>query len=262
MISTGCFERVIGDLQVGNTRRRVIMTSGKEGLFDTLDASTGQYIKTVDMGVQNFVTAIDPVSGDKTINPELRLGRGKPVLICPHFGGGRSWLPTSFNPASRMLFIPVRDTCMDLVPGEGGFLTSGVNIEMARRPGSDGRYGMVIALDMQSGKIAWQSRRRAPYTMGVLTTAGGLLFTGSFDRQLIAYDQATGRELWREGVSGVPNAAPITYSVDGKQYIAMVTGHGNPISNGIPALTPEIQLPAVNSSALFVFALPDPREQS
>jgi alcohol dehydrogenase (cytochrome c) len=250
------FERVIGELDVGGTGRRVIMTSGKEGLFDTLDADTGRYLKTVDMGTQNFVTAIDPETGDKTINPALRLGQGAPVLICPNFGGGRSWLPTSFNPTTRMLYAPVRDTCMDLVPGEGGFLSSGVNIETAPRPGSDGRYGMVIALDMQAGKVAWQTRQRAPYTMGMLTTAGGLLFAGSIDRQFVAYDQATGQELWREGVTGVPNGAPITYAVDGKQYVAMVTGHGNPISNGIPALTPEIQLPPVNSSALYVFALP------
>jgi alcohol dehydrogenase (cytochrome c) len=250
------FERVIGDLQVGDGVQRVIMTSGKEGLFDTLDARTGRYIKTVDIGLQNFITAIDPKTGEKTVDPSLKLGQGKPVLICPHFGSGRNWMPTSFNPSSRMLFVPVRDTCMDLVPAEGGFLTSGVEIQMAARPGSDGRYGVVMAIDMQTGQVAWQTRQRAPYTMGMLATAGGLLFTGSIDQQFIAYDQLTGHELWREGVTGVPNAAPITYAVDGRQYVAMVTGHGNPISNGIPALTPEIQIPAVNNSTLTVFALP------
>jgi alcohol dehydrogenase (cytochrome c) len=96
--------------------------------------------------------------------------------------------------------------------------------------------------------------------MDVLTTASGLLFTGSLDASL----SLTIRDRKRVVAGGSdwrPHAAPITYSVDGKQYIAMVTGYGNPFSRGIPALTPEIQLPAVNSSAVFVFALPDTREQ-
>jgi len=93
--------------------------------------------------------------------------------------------------------------------------------------------------------------------MGILTTAGGLVFTGWMDRQFVAYDQKDGKELWRTGVTGVPNASAITYSVNGKQYIAMVTGAGNPLSFGIPDVIPETQLPSVNSSAVYVFALPD-----
>ena len=70
-------------------------------------------------------------------------------------------------------------------------------------------------------------------------------------------DQTNGKELWSTGVTGVPNASPITYAVDGKQYVAIVTGHGNPLAFGIPDVIPETQLPPVNSSALYVFALPD-----
>ena len=93
--------------------------------------------------------------------------------------------------------------------------------------------------------------------MGVLTTDGGVLFTGSTDRHILAYDQATGSELWSTAVTGMPNAAPITYAVDGKQYVAVVTGYGNPLSFGIPDVIPEMQMPPVNSSAIYVFALPD-----
>jgi alcohol dehydrogenase (cytochrome c) len=110
---------------------------------------------------------------------------------------------------------------------------------------------------MATGEVRWEVRRRPTFDVGILTTAGGLLFTGAKDRQILAYDQANGNELWRTGVSGVPNASPITYAVDGKQYVAIVTGHGNPSSRGIPDLIPETQLPPVNSSTLYVFALPD-----
>ncbi len=96
---------------------------------------------------------------------------------------------------------------------------------------------------MEAGQVLWETRRRQTCDMGILTTAGGLLFTGWMDRQFLAYDQETGKELWRTGVTGVPNASAITYSVDGKQYIAIVTGAGNPLSSGIPDVIPETQLP-------------------
>ena len=114
-----------------------------------------------------------------------------------------------------------------------------------------------LAFEPRTGKHLWETRRRQTPDMGVLTTAGGLLFTGWMDRQFVAYDQATGKELWSTGVTGVPNASAITYTVDGKQYVAMVTGVGNPLSFGIPDVIPETQLPSVNSSSVYVFALPD-----
>lgn len=252
------FERTLGTLKLDGVARRVVITGGKAGLFDVLDAKTGQYLKTADMGLQNFVRAIDPRTGDKKVDPSLLPGGGKTVFVCPHAGGGRNWLPSSFVEAAHTLYTIGRAVCMDLVPDEHGFMTSNVRLEFAPRPKSDGRYGVLQAIDMQTGKIRWDVRQRAPYVMGVLTTAGGLTFTGSIDRQFIAYDQATGRELWRQGVSDVPNAAPISYSVDGKQYVAMVVGHGNPMSGGLFGMTPEIVVPTINSAAIYVFALPDP----
>jgi alcohol dehydrogenase (cytochrome c) len=253
------FDRVVGTINVDGKPRRVVITGGKEGLFDAVDAETGKYIKTVDIGIQDFIIAIDPVTGDKTPDPAKVPGRDKgTVFVCPHGGGGRNWTPTSFNPDSHHLFVNARDVCMDMVAAQGpGFLTTGVNIQYAPPPNGDGNYGVLQAIDMESGKVLWETRRRQTFDMGILTTAGGVLFTGGMDRQFLAYDQATGKELWRTGVSGVPNASPITYSVDGKQYVAMVTGHGNPLAFGIPDVIPETQLPPVNSSTLYVFALPD-----
>lgn len=253
------FDRVVGTLQVDGQPRRVVITGGKEGLFDALDAATGKYIKTVDMGLQDFIIAIDPVTGDKTVDPAKVPGRDKgAVFVCPHAGGGRNWSPTSFNPDTRQLYVNGRDVCMDMVPAQGaGFLSTGVNTQYSPPPEGDGNYGVLQSLDMETGKISWEVRRRQTFDMGILTTAGGLLFTGVMDRQFLAYDQATGKELWRTGVSGVPNASPITYSVDGKQYVAMVTGHGNPLAFGISDVIPETQLPPINSSTVYVFALPD-----
>jgi alcohol dehydrogenase (cytochrome c) len=256
------FDRVIGTIEVDGRPRRVVITGGKEGLFDAIDAATGEYIKTVDMGIQDFIERIDPETGDKFPKADKIPGRDRgAVFVCPHGGGGRNWSPTSFNPNSRTLFVNARDVCMDMVPTSDpsapGFLTTGVNIQYVPRPGHDGNFGVLQAIDMESGEIVWETRRRQTPDMGILTTAGGLLFTGWMDRQFVAYDQETGRELWSTGVTGVPNASPITYSVDGKQYVAIVTGHGNPLAFGIPDVIPETQLPPVNSAAVYVFALPD-----
>jgi len=102
----------------------------------------------------------------------------------------------------------------------------------------------------------WENRRRAPYDTGVLATAGGLLFAGGMDREFLAFDQDTGEQLWRSGLTGVPNASPISYSVDGRQYVAIVTGMGNPLSFGLPNFTPELPEPEINSASVTVFALP------
>src|SRR5690606_39893546 len=109
-------------------------------------------------------------------------GRDKGAVVgCPHGGGGRNWSPTSFNPDSRLLFVNARDVCMDMVPtadpSAPGFLTTGVNIQYAPREGHAGRFGVLQALDMESGEVVWETRRRQTPDMGILTTAAGLLFT-------------------------------------------------------------------------------------
>lgn len=250
------FERTIGTLDVKGKQRRVVITSGKDGLVDVVDAVDGSYVRTADMGLQNYVIAIDPETGDKTIDPQ-RLPGDKPRLICPHSAGGRNWTPSAFNPKTHRMFINARNVCMDMVPSETSFITSGVALVYTPGPDHDGRYGVLQGINMDDGSIAWDVRQRAPYTQGILSTSGGLLFTGSSDRQFIAYDQAAGKELWRSGVAGVPNAAPISYALDGKQYVAIVVGHGNPLAGALGELTPEIKAPPVNNSSVYVFALKD-----
>jgi alcohol dehydrogenase (cytochrome c) len=252
------FDRTVGTLDVDGKPRRVVITGGKSGLFDTLDAATGKYLDTYDMGIQDYIDRIDPKTGDKHVRPEKIPGRDKgPVFVCPHGGGGRNWSPTSLNPQTHAFFVNARDVCTDLTPASGaGFLSTGVNAVYAPPPNGDGNYGVLQAIDLENGKLLWEVRRRQTPDMGILTTAGGLLFTGWMDRQFVAYDQKTGKQLWTSGVAGVPNASAITYSIDGKQYVAMVTGAGNPLSSGIPDVIPETQMPPVNSSTIYVFALP------
>jgi alcohol dehydrogenase (cytochrome c) len=151
------------------------------------------------------------------------------------------------------------ESCMELIPApqdERGSLSTGVRWTIRPRLDSDGRFGRIQAINLATKDTVWTERQRAPQTSGVLATAGGLVFAGALDRWFTAYDDATGKTLWRARLSDVPSAAPISYAVDGKQYVAMVVGYGTAHAITFPMLTPEIDLPVARSSTIWVFSLP------
>ena len=254
------FERQLLKLRIDGRERSVLVTAGKEAVYDALDLDDGgRYLFSVDLGLQNFITRIDPRTGAKTIDPKLVPSRESPIVVCPHAGGAKSWVPASINPSTKVLFVPLVESCMDLTPvpqDQRGSLSTGVRWTIRPRQDSDGRYGRIQAIDLTTRNTLWTERQRAPQTTGVLATAGGLVFAGALDRWLTAYDDATGRTLWRVKLSDVPSSAPISYAVDGKQYVAMTVGHGSAHALTFPMLTPEIDLPVVRSATLWVFALP------
>jgi alcohol dehydrogenase (cytochrome c) len=254
------FERQIVRLPVDGRERRVVLTAGKEAIYDALDVDDdGRYLFSIDLGLQNFITAIDPRTGTKTIDPKLVPSREEAIVVCPHAGGAKSWVPGSINPTTRVLFVPLVESCMDLTPvpqDQRGSLSTGVRWTIRPPLNGDGRYGRIQAIDLATRKTLWTERQRAPQTTGVLATAGGLVFAGALDRVFTAYDDATGKALWQTKLTDVPSSAPITYAVDGKQYVAMTVGHGSAHALTFPMLTPEIDLPVVRSASIFVFALP------
>ena len=148
---------------------------------------------------------------------------------------------------------------MDLVPvaeGERGSLSTGVRWTVRPRPESDGKYGRLQALNLETKKTAWVERQRAPLTTGTLVTAGGLVFVGSLDRMILAYDAASGAQLWKTRLNDVPSSAPISYSARGQEYVAVVVGPGGYQSNSYDVLVPEIQNPPDHGAALWVFEVP------
>jgi alcohol dehydrogenase (cytochrome c) len=125
------------------------------------------------------------------------------------------------------------------------------------RPDNDGNFGRIEAIDLKTRKVVWSMRQRAPIASSLLTSAGGLVFSGARDRRFRAYDAATGKVLWQVGLNASPSSSPATYSVDGVQYVAIVTGGGGSFDAGSRGLTPEIIDPAAGTT-LWVFKLPDP----
>jgi alcohol dehydrogenase (cytochrome c) len=254
------FERQIVTLTVEGRRRRVVLTAGKEAIYDAIDIDdAGRYLFSIDLGLQNLITAIDARTGAKTIDPKLVPSREGAITVCPHAGGAKSWIPGSINPATRVLFVPLVESCMDLTPvplEQRGSLSTGVRWTIRPRLDSDGRYGRIQAIDLETRKTLWTERQRAPQTTGVLATAGGIVFAGALDRVLTAYDDATGKALWQAKLNDVPSSAPISFGANGKQYVAMTVGHGSAHALTFPMLTPEIDLPIVRSATIWVFALP------
>ena len=253
------FERQIIQLPVNGELMRLVVTTGKQAIFDLLEADTGKYVSSIDLGLQNLVTAIDPVTGAKTTDPTLLPGDGETKMVCPHVSGGRGWMPTSYDASSKVVYVPMVEACMDLVPvpdGERGSLSSGVRWTVRPRPESDGNYGRLEAVNLETGETTWIARQRAPQTTGTLVTAGGLVFAGSLDRRVAAYDANTGDQLWQTRLNEVPSSAPISYAAGGKQYMAMVVGSGGYQSGSYNVMVPEIRNPPDRGAALWVFELP------
>lgn len=252
------FERQVVRMPVNGAVRPVIMTAGKDAIYDVIDAETGKWIYSKDLGLQNVISSIDPVSGKKNVDPKSLPGDGKAHMVCPHAGGAKSWLPSSWNPDTKILYIPLVESCMDLTPvtdGSRGSLSTGVRWTLRPRPDSDGNYGRVEAVNMLTREVLWTERHRAPVSSGTLATAGGVVFNGDIDRFFRAYDDQTGKLLWETRLSDVPSNAPIAYTVNGKQYIAIGVGNGGAQAMTFPSLVPEIKN-LDRAPAVWVFQLP------
>ena len=254
------FERQIVDLPVRGQTRKLVVTAGKIGIYDAVEAATGRFVFSIDLGLQNIVTAIDPETGEKSIDASRIPDDRSVKLVCPHGAGVKNYPPASYNPASKVVFAPLTEACMDVFPIPGGAgrgaLSSGVNWGIRPHPDSDGKYGRLEAINLDTRKPVWVTRDRAPMTSGVLATAGGVVFAAAFDRFFRAYDQDTGKVLWQARLNDVSSAIPITYSVNGRQYIAIATGQGGFHAASYAVLVPELASPPDRSAMLWVFEVP------
>lgn len=254
------FEQTVVTLEVDGRPRKVVITGGKTAIFDAVDAATGQFVFSKDLGVQNLVIAVDPVTGEKTVNPAVQPEAGKSKLLCPGNFGARNWPATALNPDTQVLYVPMTETCSDYTYAPGSAAQTakgGVDMRYTARisPGSNGKFGRLAALDLQTRHIIWTHRQRIPLAGSTLATAGRVLFNGDLDRYFSAYDQATGKILWRTRLSAPPESTPVTYAVNGRQYVAVVAGSGSVLGAAGRGLVPELLAPAAGVT-LVVFELP------
>ncbi len=254
------YERLLIDLPFEGQPRKQVVTVGKLGIIESLDRTNGQWLWAKQTIPQNVVAKIDEKTGAKTINEAAIPHIGKTTVNCPADPGGRGWPATAYSPKTQMLYLPLNEFCSNTTPtplDAGQAYTGGGRAIFARTlvPGSDGNVGRVDAVKLTDRTQAWSQRIRAPATGAVLPTGGGLVFAGAWDRMFRAYDDTTGQVLWQVKTNNAINGFPVSYSVDGKQYVAIATGNGSSQAKSLATLTPEIGVPD-GGSVLWVFALP------
>jgi alcohol dehydrogenase (cytochrome c) len=219
------YERQLADLEINGEQRRVVFTAGKMALYDMLDAATGEYLTSLDTGIQNMISHIDPLTGDKTLYPSAIPNAELGHLLCPFMLGGRNWQAGSYDRSRKMVYLPLSELCMMAGPiGEGALLSSGVEMTAQRRLDSDGNYGRLQAINLDTMELAWAHRETTPPVTAVLATAGSVVFGGFLDQSFKAVDADTGNVLWQTSLGHIPSSFPMTYAVDGKQYVAIVRG--------------------------------------
>jgi PQQ-dependent dehydrogenase (methanol/ethanol family) len=257
------YERMLIDLPFNGATRKMVITAGKLGIIEALDRTTGEWLWAKQTIPQNVVANIDQKTGAKTINQEAIPHIGKTTVNCPADPGGRGWPSTAYNPNTQTLFLPLNEFCSNTTPtplDPGQAYTGGGRAIFARTlvPGSDGNVGRIDAVKLTDRSTTWSFRHRAPATGAVLPTAGGVVFAGAWDRYFRAWDDATGKVVWQIRTNNAINGFPVSYSVNGKQYVAVSVGNGSTHAKSLATLTPELVAPD-GGSVLWVFALPDKR---
>jgi alcohol dehydrogenase (cytochrome c) len=246
-------------LRRGEQRRVVTGIPGKTGLVYTLDRATGEFLWARPTITQNVIERIDGATGAVTIRSDaLFTGPDESRLICPTTNGGKNWPAGAYSPRTKTMYFAMANTCAwttsaatDKATPEMLYAIATANVIA---PDAGGKAGTLRALSVETGKATWRYDQRAAL-MALLATGGDLVFGGDLAGTLRAFDAETGKVLWETNVGAMITGHPVTFAVDGKQYVAVSTGRSN-MTGGLSRLTPEA-VPADSPNKLFVFALQD-----
>lgn len=243
-----------------------LVNASRNGYLWFLERTSGRinFVQGLPFVKQNVFRGLDPKTGRPDVDPARQPGTGKVAEFCPSHWGGKNWPPGAFNPNTRMLYIPANENLCSSLVGKpityaAGRTFTGASNTLLVAPGAD-HIGEVQAWHVDTGTRAWTHTFPASANWGpMLTTGGGLVFSGGTnDRKFRAFDAAKGTVLWEETTnSGVIGPAS-SFSVDGRQYIAVQSGWGidaRAMQNRLIKLLPG--LPEVpEGGAIWVFALP------
>ncbi len=231
---------ILADLAIGGRTRRVLMQASKDGYFYVLDARTGKLISAHQYVPANWTSGIDLATGRPRVNREVRYDlTGKPAFVQPGGQGAHSWHPISYSPQTGLVyFSAIANTSTNMMSARSftwqpmgantgldfqAFQASSRGGARARPPPAESQ---LVAWDPVRQRQVWRTGVLGNIGAGTLATAGGLVFQGTTKGRFVAYDASNGTPLWSMDAETGVVAAPISYEVDGEQYIAEEVGYG------------------------------------
>ncbi|MEO8595235.1 MAG: PQQ-dependent dehydrogenase, methanol/ethanol family [Candidatus Solibacter sp.] len=227
---------VLVDAEWQGQPRKLVYWANRNGIFYTLDRTTGKFLSGTPFIKQTWLDGFD-ANGRPKISPKA-IPTTEGTLVYPGVQGGTNWYAPSFSPRTGLFYLSVwadyysvyQEGPPDYVPGRrynGGNIMQPLayNRNTILRPDEAQGYGAVKALDPKTGKTVWQVKFADLTEGGVLTTAGDVLFTGNREGYFHAFDARDGKTLWKVSLGGYIAAGPVSYSVAGKQYVAIAAGH-------------------------------------
>lgn len=244
---------ILIDAKIDGVERKTAMVSNRNGFFYAIDRTDGKFIYSMPMveGI-NWAKGLDPVTGRPEVVEAMKpkQGAGKVEPIVPGLEGGTNWFPPAYDPENGLFFVSVNQWGMALTSWEKGKLQykpgdlyMGVDYQMYRMGQT---IGHLRAIDVANKKVVWDVPSSLPLFAGILATKGGVVFTGDLRGRVLAFDAKTGKELWKFQTGSGINASPMTYELDGKQYVAILSGLGG---------DPSFYYSAPKGGMLWVFAI-------
>jgi quinohemoprotein ethanol dehydrogenase len=230
---------ILADIEIDGALRKVIMQAPKNGFFYVIDRATGELLSAKNFVPVNWATHIDLATGRPVEVADARWPGKAPYLQLPGPLGAHNWHPMAYNPQTGLVYIPAQETPLiyaddPVTKTRPMGWNTGADLTFASLPSDEATFralrsmlkGRLLAWDPVKQEAAWSFEHGGPWNGGVLSTAGGLVFQGTADAHLAAYDAATGDRLWRFFTQTGIGAPPISYELDGEQYIAVASGWG------------------------------------
>ncbi|HEV7444456.1 MAG TPA: PQQ-dependent dehydrogenase, methanol/ethanol family [Steroidobacteraceae bacterium] len=260
---------MLADLQINGKLRHVLMQAPKNGFFYVLDRETGAFIAARPFATVNWALSLDPDSGRPTENPQARYGEtGKPWVSLPGPAGAHSWQPMSYSPLTGLVYLPVSEAGFVFIgeqkfkPKDFGWNT-GVDFNAGSLPEDPKAVagiktqlkGRLSAWNPVTQREVWRVQYDQPWNGGVLATAGNLVFQGNSMGEFAAFQADDGKRVWSVQTDTGIVAPPVSYEVNGEQYVAVEVGWGGAFGLAAGVLAHDSQVNRGNMPRLLAFKL-------